>query len=664
MRIDFSLATKYTVYKFSFWCNTMMLYIAEKPSLGRALADVLPRPHKKGDGFIELGNGDVVSWCIGHLLEQAPPEAYNDEYKKWRLEHLPIVPDLWQLQVKSQTKKQFSVLKKWIKQADVLVNVGDPDREGQLLVDEVLGFCKVPKAKLNAAKRCLINDLNPAAIKKSLAQLQDNKAFVPLSVSALARSRADWLYGMNMTRLCTLRGQASGYQGVLSVGRVQTPLLGLVVNREREIEAFTSQPFYEVEIELKTLEGFCFKGKWQPSKACEPYMDEEGRVLHRLLAENVVSRVLGKAGSVKRFDDKPCKQAPPLPYNLSSLQIDAAKRHGMSAKQVLDICQSLYETHKVITYPRSDCRYLPKEHWGHARQVLQAVSKVTPNMAAMVVKSNVALKTKAWSDTKVGAHHAIIPTAQSSARLSTTEQKVYELIARQYLMQFYPNFEYRKVEVLTEIEGGAFITRRKEVIDLGWKALLPKNKEQYEYSHDSMPVLKLGEVLDCVNAMVLDKQTSPPKPFTDATLLSAMTGIARFVRDPEIKKVLRETDGLGTEATRAGIIELLFNRGFLVRQGKTIRPTDIGRAFIESLPEPLVLPDMTAHWEQQLDQILHQQLGYREFIEPLSVAIESMIGQMHTAVFPGLSGKGQVFKRKKSRRQSFTKKKAPKQLVS
>ncbi|MCF1439949.1 MAG: DNA topoisomerase, partial [Shewanella sp.] len=233
----------------------MILYIAEKPSLGRAIADVLPKPHKKHEGYIEVGNGDLVSWCIGHLLEQAPPDAYDDKYKSWKMDDLPIIPQQWQLTPKSSSRSQLAVLRKLVKQADTLVHAGDPDREGQLLVDEVLAFLKVSQTKLSNAKRLLISDLNPQAVRRALNQQRDNREFVPLSTSALARSRADWLYGMNMTRAFTLQGRKVGYQGVLSVGRVQTPLLGLVVRRDEIIEAFESKPFYQVDAHLLTQSG-------------------------------------------------------------------------------------------------------------------------------------------------------------------------------------------------------------------------------------------------------------------------------------------------------------------------------------------------------------------------------------------------------------------------
>jgi DNA topoisomerase-3 len=562
----------------------MILYIAEKPSLGRAVAEVLPRPHQRGDGFITLGNGDVVSWCIGHLLEQAEPGAYNAEYEKWSVAHLPIVPYEWKLIVKPATRKQFMVLKKLIKQADVLVNIGDPDREGQLLVDEVISYCGVSKVKREQVKRCLISDLNASAVKKALDNLRNNIDFIPLATSALARARADWLYGINMTRLCTLQGQKSGFNGVLSIGRVQTPLLGLVVHRDLEIESFVSKPFYEVFVTLKTARDESFKAKWKPSEACEPYMDDEGRVLLKKLAENVIARVAGQTGTVINVQQTKQKQPAPLPYNLSALQIDAAKRFGFSAQQVLDVCQQLYEKHKLITYPRSDSRYLPTEHLGEVSAVMSAITKTCPNLGNAVKGADLQLKSKTWNDAKVSAHHAIIPTqrAMDTSQLSSAEAKVYELIARQFVAQFYPPFEYTDKQIDSIVCGGLFIAKQKDVLAPGWKALFQTSAPQGAgagadqsdegFSTAKLPKVRIGDAVECTEAILAEKQTSPPKYFTDATLLGAMTGIARFVSDPAIKKILRETDGLGTEATRAGIIELLSNENFYAAKARTFAP--------------------------------------------------------------------------------------------
>ena len=637
----------------------MILYIAEKPSVGRAVADVLPKPHQKGDGYIKTANGDVVTWCIGHLLEQAEPEAYDPDFKKWRRKHLPIVPQEWKHVVKPATKKQFTVVKKLIKDADVLVNMGDPDRVGQILVDEIINYCGVPKAKREAAQRCLISDMNPDAIKRALNNLRQNTDFIPLATSALARARADWLYGINMTRLCTLQGQASGYQGVLSVGRVQTPVLGLVVNRDLEIENFVSRPFYEVFIDLKTEKDQTYTAKWKPSPACAPYMDEDGRVLLKKLAETVLTKVVGQPGTVMAVTEERKKQAPPLPYNLSALQIDASRRFNLNAQKTLDICQQLYERHKLITYPRSDCRYLPQGHYHDKQTVTAAIASTCAALGTAVTNVDLSVKSKAWNDSKVGAHHAIIPTSRrlDGSRLSADEQKIYELVARQYLMQFYPHFQYQEKQIDTEVGGGTFISRQKEVVDKGWKALLPERKssnDDDEFSAIKLPDVVKGEGVLCVDGRLDEKQTSPPRHFTDATLLAAMTGIARYVSDPEIKKVLRDTDGLGTEATRAGIIELLFKRDFLTKKGKEIHATDVGRRLIQSLPQAMVLPDMTAHWEAQLEAISEKRMNYGQFMQPMLQGLGTLIHQVEQIRFDGLKGLGRAPRKFRPRKKART----------
>lgn len=619
----------------------MILYIAEKPSLGRAIADVLPKPHKKGEGFVRVGNGDVVTWCIGHLLEQAEPDAYDPAYKKWALESLPIIPEQWQLKPKPKTRKQLTVIRKLMKEADQLVHAGDPDREGQLLVDEVIEFIGVSAAKKSTIQRCLISDLNPPAVKRALGRLRENREFIPLSTSALARSRADWLYGMNMTRAYTLQGQKVGYNGVLSVGRVQTPILGLVVRRDREIDAFEPKPFYDVLAHLLTPEGERFTAKWQPSEACRPYQDEDGRVLSRLLADNVAHRIHGQPAQLSKLEQKEKQQAAPLPYSLSSLQIDASKRFGMSAQQVLDGCQALYEKHKLITYPRSDSRYLPVEQHSQASSVISAINSNCADFEKARSLLNPAQKSKAWNDKKVDAHHAIIPTAKRSdlSRLSKSERQIYEQVARQYLYQFLPPYRYFETKVEVMIAGGRFTTTARQPLEQGWKILLGKQPSNPDDTDQQMlPALTQGQALQCERGEVLEKITQPPKCFTDATLLAAMTGISRYVTDSEIRKVLKETDGLGTEATRAGIIELLFKRGFLRRDGKTIRATEAGCGLVDALPDSASKPDMTAHWESQLDAISQKHANYHSFMTPLLTRLHELIAQAVTTVPTGLQG--------------------------
>ena len=602
----------------------MKLYIAEKPSLGRAVADALPKPHRKADGCIYVGNGDVVSWCIGHLLTQVDPEAYDANFKQWKFEHLPIVPEQWKLKSVPKTSKQLSVLKKLIKQADQLVHVGDPDREGQLLVDEVIHFSGVKGTKLKQVERCLISDLTVNAVKRSLQSLRSNQDFIPLSTSALARTRADWLYGLNLTRAYTLLAQKSGYKGVISVGRVQTPLLGLVAKRDQEIQQFVSKPFYEVLAHCNTETGENFTAKWQPSAACAPYQDSEGRVLVKGLAENVANRITNQPATVLSFTNKQKKQVAPLPYNLCALQIDAAKRFGYSAQQVLDAAQALYERYKLITYPRSDSRYLPRNHHSQAKVICQAIMHNDTEMKQAVQGAKLLIKGRAWNDSKVDAHHAIIPTdtKKLSNTLDNVTKNIYQLVVRQYLCQFYDEYCYAECVAEIEINQGGFVSKAKSKISDGWKILFPQKEAE-----SFLPQLTKGQHLHCQRGEVVDKNTQPPAYFTDATLLAAMSNIARFVKNPELKKVLKDTDGLGTEATRAGIIELLFKRQFLKRVGKTIQATEVGRKLIESLPDSLTLPDMTALWEMQLDAISLKQQSYQGFVLPLQEQLEAIINK-------------------------------------
>ena len=614
------------------------LFIAEKPSLARAIADALPKPHKKDQGFITCGNGDIVTWCIGHLLEQVEPDAYDERYKKWNLADLPIIPEQWQLRPKKTASKQLTVIKKLVKQAGQLIHAGDPDREGQLLVDEVIDHCKVSKAKKESVERLLISDLNLPAVKKALSKLRSNRDFIPLSVSALARSRADWLYGMNMSRAYTLLGQKAGYQGVLSVGRVQTPVLGLVVRRDEEIEQFIPRDFFTVDALIPYQndgQGFDIRARWKPSDACQPWQDEEGRVLSKKLADNVAQRIKGQPATVTESEQKQTKQAPPLPYSLSALQIDAAKRYNLSAQQVLDICQSLYEKHKLITYPRSDSRYLPRGHLSEAAKVCEAIANNAKELNGAVQDADLSIKSKAWNDSKVDAHHAIIPTPKKSSvnGLSGSEMNVYQLIARQYLLQFYPHAIFAEAKLVFDIAGGVFIAKGRQLISAGWKTLMGKQESDDE-GIDAVPPLAKGTVLTCREGEVTARKTEPPRHFTEATLLQAMTGIARFVADKDLKKILRDTDGLGTEATRAGILDTLFKRQLLKRQGKTILSSPAGRGLIHALPDESTYPDMTAHWEHQLQAMAERGQAYQPFMHALEQRMSELMDHVKQGPVP------------------------------
>jgi DNA topoisomerase-3 len=649
----------------------MTLYIAEKPSLGRAIADALPGTQQRGDGFIRVGDA-TVSWCVGHLLEQAEPEAYDPVFKRWSHDHLPIVPACWQMQEKAKTKKQLGVLRKLVKEADQIVHAGDPDREGQLLVDQVIHHLG---ANPNEAQRLLVNDLNRAAVVSALLRLRANSEFKPLSTSALARSRADWLYGINLTRAYTLQGRKVNYGGVLSVGRVQTPLLGLVVRRDEEIDAFVSKPFYEVWANLETLpdaDGDTFRARWIPSDGCARFLDSERRNLSKPLAQNVARRISDQPATVTKVDRKKRRERPPLPHSLSSLQIDAARLYRLSAQHVLDICQRLYEQHKLITYPRSDCRYLPAAHHGEARSVIDAIGRNpgVDRMREAIDNLDTSRRARAFDDASVGAHHAIIPTARSVSKLTADECDVYALIVRNYFAQFLPDHEYAETRAEIDISGGLFIAKATEEGKAGWRLLLgapsrgrdaaARNRPD-KASHDgagraaarsenaggypgqakqSLPALHSGQQSKSLQADVQERHTTAPARFNDASLLLAMTNVAAFVADASLRAVLKDTDGLGTEATRAGIIELLFRRDFLVRHGKHIESTVPGRALIHALPEAATLPDMTARWEAILTAITERTASYDTLMQPLVEQVTRLVVESRGQLPTGLAGLG------------------------
>lgn len=605
----------------------MRVFIAEKPSVGRAIAAVLPGPQQRHKTYIQSGEANVVVWCAGHILSPFMPEDYDPRFKRWEAEDLPIIPSDWKLKVEARTKDLYQTIGKFARQATLIVHAGDPDREGQLLVDEVLEKLGI-KAPV---KRLLISDLNAVAVKRAIGKLEDNASYSGLRDAALGRSRADWLYGLNLTRLYTVKGRASGYSGVLSVGRVQTPVLGLVVRRDREIEAFVSKLFYELTAELAAEKG-TYAAKWVPSERHASARGEEGRIIDRQVVEKLALSIQGQCGSIASFKAQHKREPPPLPFSLPELQKIASKGRGLSPKKTLAVAQSLYEKHQVLTYPRSDCSYLPLDHWGEGGVVRDAIVQSIGSPHAlypMTEEVNLIHRGRCWNDDKVTAHHAIIPTSKwaSLDKLSGDERWIYEVVAHRYLLQFCTDREYDQTDVLAHLETNevfeTFKARGRVDTDLGWrqysdllmkKTSVREDKAASKEAVTPLPPLRQGESIKCESAQIHDKQTTPPKHFTEATLLDAMTSIARYVKDPEIKKILRETDGLGTPATQAGIIDILFKRDYLEKQRKLVISTALGREMVDALPEVVTLPDMTAHWELQLAQIAEKKADLNSFL--------------------------------------------------
>ncbi|GAB3339954.1 DNA topoisomerase III [Chromohalobacter beijerinckii] len=594
----------------------MRLIVAEKPSLARAIADALPAKTQRQDGYLECGE-TCISWCVGHLLEQAPPDAYDARYQQWRLDDLPIVPQQWQLIPRAKARAQLAVIRKLLKRADSVVHAGDPDREGQLLVQQVierLGW-RGPMARL------LISDLNRPAVQQALQRLEDNARYQSLFEAAEARSRADWLYGINLSRAWTLTGRQAGYSGVLSVGRVQTPVLGLIVRRDLEIEGFVSRPFYTLWADLGVEHG-TLRAWWQPQP---PHpLDDQGRLLAREPAEALASRLPTAEGHLSALQSKKKSQSAPLPYSLSALQVDAARRYKLPAKRVLDICQTLYERHQLITYPRSDCRYLPEGHFAAARQTLSTACANDDTLAGWLRGADFSRRSRAWNDKQVGAHHALAPTGRpfDAARLSNDEANVFRLIARNVLAQFYPPLETRDVKAEFSILGERFRAQGQEVLVRGWKPLFTTRDEA-----PALPALREGETARVQACAVEDRQTRPPEPFSDASLIKAMMNIARYVDDDAVRRTLRDTDGLGTEATRAGILETLITRGYVIRQQGALRATRTGRALIQALPDTATRPERTALWEQRLAEIAEGNADATAFLDTLVGDVHQLLSQ-------------------------------------
>jgi DNA topoisomerase-3 len=598
----------------------MRLIIAEKPSLARAIADVLPMPHETKGSAIYCGKDDVVAWCAGHIMELAPPAVYDSEYQTWSLAKLPIVPKIWQKQVK--TPELFNNIKQLLAKASTVVHAGDPDREGQLLVDEVLtaiGFS-------GAIQRLLIQDLNPEAVKKALNDLRDNREFKGLSESAEARSKADWLYGLNMTRLYTLLGKMGGYQDVLSVGRVQTPLLGLIVRRDLAIESFKPVAHYLLKAHI-IKDNQVFKATWQ---APSDLLNEQGLILNQAFIQSLKDKLQGKMAIVSHFHEKEVKSQPPLPYELSTLQMDAAKQLGLSAKDTLDICQTLYERYQLITYPRSDCAYLPEAHFNDVKRVISAINQRSPSLTDKVTHADLTQKNKIWNDKKISAHHAIIPTTKNAnITLSQKEQAIYDLIAKRYLAQFFPDRLSMKTDVLLTIDNESFKAEGSRLLSPGWQMLyqdvLDKEEDHETEALLPIPILTMGETLATTDIDIKAEKTKAPPRFNDATLISAMTNIAAFVEDKTIKKMLKETDGIGTPATQAGIIQTLFDRNYIEKKGNRIISTPTGRTLIAILPLAATTPDLTALWETKFRQMVNSNLSLESFLHDMSCELHGLV---------------------------------------
>ncbi len=599
----------------------MRLFIAEKPSVAKAIVEELGQTGR-GDGYTECGS-DVVTWCFGHMLENVEPDAYLPDdvplngsgRKVWRAEDLPIIPQTWLTEPKGDAKQQLAAIGRLLKKASLVVNAGDPDREGQLLVDAVLEHFNNDKP----VKRYWVSAQDSVSVKRGLAALKDNESYAGWGAAALARGRADWLIGMNMSRAYTLRSRRGGGQAVLSIGRVQTPTLALVVARDREIEAFKPVDYFNIVGAFQHANG-AFRAKWLP-KDDQAGMDSEGRLIDKAVATNLVASITGQAGQIIEHTETPKKDSHPRAFALSDITLLASKKFGYSAEQVLKVCQSLYETHKLTSYPRTDCDYLPESQHADAPQVLAALKKVNPELTRIIDAADPSIKSKTWNDAKITAHHGIIPTMHegSASGLSAPEKNIYALIVRAYLAQFFPLHEYMSTKIIVQVAGEAFGVTGKTVTRNGWKAVYNEQSEEEgageeEGEQQALPAVKKGDEASCQSASLEPTKTTPPSRFTEGTLLKAMENIHKFVTDPEHKKILKDGDGIGTSATRASIITELKGKNFLEVKGKTLISTQLGRGLIDALPEVVRSPVLTALYERMLKKIEQGEGSFDDFM--------------------------------------------------
>lgn len=603
--------------------GTMRLFIAEKPSMAREISKCLPENKniQKRNGYFIQGD-DIVTWVVGHVLHQAEPGDYDDKYIRWRPQDLPIVPTEWKLLITDSSRQQFETVKELIGKADIIVNAGDPDREGQLLVDEVLYFVGNTKP----VQRILLNALDEKSVKSALGDLRDNQDFHNLYQSALARARADWLIGMNLSRAYTLSERYKGNKVTLPIGRVKTPTLALVVRRERELADFKPVDYFTVKI-LYTHENGTFWATWQP-KDEQKGLDPDGRLINKGIAESLVQQLASSPdGVVKSVTKSKKKDLQRLPLSLSSLQVLAGKAYSYDPQTVLDTAQKLYEK-KLTTYPRSDCEYLPPNQYGDRMAILSNLAQSgDEKLSQWAQNADGNIKSRAWNEKKITAHHAIIPTtvACNVNSLTQAERNIYFLIGQAYMAQFYGEHVYEQTRIVVGQCEEEFVANGRVVIEEGWKSLYKRQKSKINADGDEpdltdergaesgpkkdaieeadhLPSVKKNDSVQYTDSSVESKQTKPPSRFTPSTLLQAMKEIHKFVKNEELKKQLKAVSGIGTEATRANIIDELISRGFMKTSGKkqVLSPTDTGYLLVDALPDELLYPDETAIWEERL----------------------------------------------------------------
>ncbi|MDR7315874.1 DNA topoisomerase III [Brevibacillus nitrificans] len=595
------------------------LVLAEKPSVGRDIARVL-QCQKKGNGYLE-GDKYIVTWALGHLVTLADPEVYGQQYSSWKIEDLPIMPSPLKLVVIRESNKQFHSVKQQMKRNDVkeIVIATDAGREGELVARWIIELAHVNKP----IKRLWISSVTDKAIRDGFRNLKDGKAYDNLFASAAARAEADWLVGINATRALTCKHNAQ-----LSCGRVQTPTLAIVDRREEEIRQFTPKPFYG----LSALAQGPIQLQWQDqqTKDVKTFSKEKADQLLAALKKEAVAEVTEITKAHKKT------YAPQL-YDLTELQRDANKIFGHSAKETLSIMQGLYEHHKVVTYPRTDSRYLTADIVETLPDRVKAVQmKPYAPFAAKLLRAPIKGNKAFVDDSKVSDHHAIIPTEQSVllSDMNDKERKIFDLVVKRFLAVLYPAFEYEQTTIQAKLGTELFLARGKTVLAKGWREVYDHDVED-EDSRDGvkeqlLPSIAKGDRLKISSITQTKGETKPPEPFTEATLLSAMENPAKYMagESKDLIKTIGETGGLGTVATRADVIEKLFNSFLFEKRGKHIFVTAKGKQLLELVPDEMQSPTLTAQWEQKLGAIAKGGLSKQAFIGEMKTYAKSVVQEI------------------------------------
>lgn len=578
------------------------LFIAEKPDIGRAIADELGNGISKGKHIV-CGD-DVVTWCFGHLMETAEPQAYDPKYVAWKMADLPIIPAEWKLVPKDDDAgRQLELIGKLMQDAQVVVNAGDPDRAGQALVDEVIEHHGWKKDVL----RYWASARDPASVRKALADLRPNSEYHSWGLADVARSRGDWLVGMNLTRAYTCAARAAGVGMLVPVGRVQTAVLMMVYTRTHAIATFKPIPYHSLVATVQIGDTSISAG-WRP-KDDQEGMDAEGRLTGTAVADGLVRRLSGQPGRVSDYEQQQKTQTHPRTYSLTGITVAASSKWGAGADEVLAAMQALYERHKLTSYPRTDCDWLPVSQHSNAGNVLaglQASFAGDATLSGLIERADPKIRSKTWDDSKITAHHGIVPTGCTDtplSALSDLERKLFDLVTRAYLAQFYALHAYQQTVLTIEVDGESFVARGRVVTENGWKAVSAVEDDEEDKDSTALPVVSKGMAVTCSEVLRKDQKTKPPAAFTEGSLMEAMENIHRFVDSPDARKLLKEGDGIGTPATRSGILAELRKRGLLELTGKTLKPSNMAAAILQVLPPEVRSPVLTAQFEAALKEI-------------------------------------------------------------